>query len=78
MDRPEARGTGQIRGKVKDENGIGIANARSLSSEAGEGAGVAKEIGEDPESRNFSAKENVAGARQKTTRQRYIPCRQIG
>jgi len=36
------RGTGQIREKAKeDENGIGIADARSLSSEAGEGAGVA-------------------------------------
>ena len=34
------RGTGQIREKVKeDEIGIGIADARSLSSEAGEGAG---------------------------------------
>ena len=33
-------GTGQIRGKVKeDESGIGIADARSLSSEAGDGAG---------------------------------------
>ena len=45
----DRRGTGQIRGKVKeDENGIRIADARSLSSETGEGGGVAKQIGEDP------------------------------
>jgi hypothetical protein len=31
--------------------------------------GVAKQIGEDPESRNFSAKQSVTGARQKTTKQ---------
>ena len=38
------RGTGQTREKVKeDENGIGIAGARSLSSEAGEGAGGSKQ-----------------------------------
>src|ERR1700732_4125722 len=37
------RGTGQIRGKVKeDEIEIGIAGARSLSSEPGKGGGVAK------------------------------------
>ena len=36
----DRRGTGQIREEVKeDENGIGIADARSLSSEAGGGAG---------------------------------------
>ena len=36
------KGTGQISEKVKeDENGIGFADARSLSSEAGEGAGIA-------------------------------------
>ena len=62
----DRRGTGQIREGVKeDENGIGIADARSLSSEAGEGGGVAKQIGEDPGSRNFSAKQSVTGARQK-------------
>ena len=40
------RGTGQIRGK-EDENGIGIADAGSLSWEVGEGAG-GKQIREDP------------------------------
>jgi hypothetical protein len=36
----DRRGTGQIREEVKeDENGIGIADARGLSSEVGEGAG---------------------------------------
>jgi hypothetical protein len=40
------KGTGRIREKVKeDENGIGIAGAISLSSEAGEGAGVANKQG---------------------------------
>jgi hypothetical protein len=40
-------GTGQIREKVKeDENGIGIADARSFSSEAGEGGGGSKQQGE--------------------------------
>jgi hypothetical protein len=36
------KGTGQIRGKVKeDEIGIAVADAGSLSSEAGEGGEVA-------------------------------------
>jgi hypothetical protein len=36
------KGTGQIRRRVKeDENGIGIAGARSFSSNAGGGGGVA-------------------------------------
>jgi hypothetical protein len=38
--RQSRRGTGQIRGKVKeDENGIEIVDAESWSSEAGEAAG---------------------------------------
>ena len=38
------RGTGQIKEKVKeDENGIGMADAGSLSSEAGEEAGGSKQ-----------------------------------
>jgi hypothetical protein len=42
----ERKGQVGIREKVKeDENGIGIAGARSLSSEAGEGAGVANKQG---------------------------------
>jgi len=50
------RGTGQIREKVKeDEIGIGIAGARSLSSEPGQGGGVANNRA-DPESRKFSTK----------------------
>jgi hypothetical protein len=40
------RGTGQIREKVEeDENGIGIAEARSLSSEAGEKSGIGNKQG---------------------------------
>jgi hypothetical protein len=50
------RGTGQIRGKVKEDKiGIGIAGARSLSSEPGKGGGVANNRA-NPESRRFSAK----------------------
>jgi hypothetical protein len=40
-DKRTGQGTGQIRGKVKrDEIGIGITDAGSLSLKAGEGAGV--------------------------------------
>ena len=40
--RGRQKGTGQISEKMKeDENGIGFADARSLSSEAGKGGGVA-------------------------------------
>ena len=57
----QAFGTGQIRGKVKrTRTEIWIADSRSLSSEAGEGK-VAKQIGADPESRKFSAKQSAAG-----------------
>jgi hypothetical protein len=42
----ETKQTGQIRRKVKEDKiGIGIAGARSLSAEAGEGSEVAKKKG---------------------------------
>src|SRR5271157_505919 len=51
------RGTGQIREKVKeDENGIGDRGCRKFEFGGRRGGGAAKQIGEDPESRNFSAK----------------------
>jgi len=65
------RGTGQIREKVKeDENGIGDRGCRKFEFGGRRGGEAAKQIGEDPESRNFSAKESRTGARQKITKQR--------
>ena len=79
------RGTGQIRGKVKeDEIGIGIAGARSLSSEPGKGGGVANNRA-NPESRKFSTKKrdrrpaqnDKAGAKYRAGRSGEKPSRGI-
>ena len=61
INRKGQIGSGQIKKKVKeDENGIGIADARSLSTEAGEG-GVAQ-IGKILD-RKVSAKQSTTGFR---------------
>jgi hypothetical protein len=52
--RGTGQGTGQISEKVKEgENGIGFADARSLSSEAGEGAGDSEQIGRNLNHESF-------------------------
>jgi hypothetical protein len=59
-----------MRGKVKeDEIGIAIAGARSLSSEPGEGGGVAKQIGRIL-NHESSRQNKYDRRRQETTRQR--------
>ena len=63
------RGTGQIRRRVKeDENGIGIAGARSFSSNTGGGGWGSKQIGRGLSHAPFR-RNKARDAWQKTTRQ---------
>ena len=60
--RQSRRGTGQIRGKVKeDENGIEIVDAKKLEFGGRRGGGVANNRA-DPESRKFSAEKRARQA----------------
>src|ERR1700747_3620467 len=56
--RKDRRGTGQIRGESERRMELGSRMQEVLYRRQARG-GVAKQIGEDPESRNFSAKQSV-------------------